>query len=72
MREREGPTKHDFSMKLVCLNRLVQGCKRHLLYINTSLKKTSEAKKKFFLNLVFHCCKEKVILNVIKENGNSC
>lgn len=29
-------------MKSVYLNRLVQTFKRHLLYVNTSLKKTSE------------------------------
>lgn len=42
-------------MKPVYLNRLVQTFKRHLLYVNTSLKKTSEVvlkKKNLLASLV--------------------
>lgn len=58
-------------MKPVCLNRLVQSYKRHLLYINTSLKKTSEVTLKN--KTAFYYSRDRYILNAMKENAsNSC
>lgn len=55
-------------MKPACLNRLVQTFKTHLLYVSTSLKKTSEVVLK---ESAFSFSEDESILDAIRETANS-